>query len=336
MTKINDRTLAAAASLLRELPRERNAHTRARGRFAEFTGAHPHAQARLTSNLLPGADGYEFDVLLEQDGGTLALSWHPEDGVPWTPKYSDHWAVNYVLTVNEQSTTIQSGLLYLGSVLKRRPDLMTDLVNRSLLQAAMSELPLPIGEAETERAVEQFRRSGGLEKAEDMHKWLKQTGLTVEAVYELVEETLRVAKFRRELTAGKVKPYFEQHHGDFDSAKVLEVEMPSLAAAKALATAAQRGGLKAAAGRANTQSRLLGLRIEQCYARDLPADLAATGKTDKVAAPRRTAQGYSVRQVIGRSPAKLDAKTSAAVEQLLFDAWLAQRRAEAAIQWHWM
>jgi putative peptide maturation system protein len=320
-----ERALLAAARLLRELPRGRQMHGAARGRFAEFARGHAGARPQLVGNLLPGGDGYEFDLLLGLGGeGTLALSWHPEDGVPWTPKYSDHWAVNYVLTVNGQSTTIQSALLYLGTLLKRRPDLMTDLVNRSLVQAAMESEVIVIEEARTERAVELFRRGQGLEKAEDMRRWLQQTGLTLEAVYELVEETLRVEEFRKRLVAGKAAPWFAQHKADFERITVLEVEAATPAAARRLAAAARRGGLGDTAAKAEAQ--LLATRSWRCHAHEL-----AGGADDGV-----HLEGRVLRQVIRREPAKLDAATCGHIEGLLYQRWLAQARAQAQVQWHWM
>lgn len=313
-----DSALLAAARLLRELPRGRHSHNAARGRFARFARGHAAARPQLVSNLVPGADGYEFDLLLAVHGqGTLALSWHPEDGVPWTPKYSDHWAVNYVLTVNGQSTTIQSALLYLGAVLKRRPDLMADLVNRSLLQSAMEGESIVIDEARTVRAVEQFRRGQGLEKAEDMRRWLQQTGLTIEAVYELVEETLRVEEFRKRLVAGKARPWFAAHRADFERVTVFEVEPASPAAARKLAAAARRGGLQAAAARAGAQ--LTGTRTRCCYAHELAQ-----------------AADHGLREVIRREPPRFDAATRAHIERQLFEQWLERGRAQAQLQWHWM
>jgi hypothetical protein len=39
-------------------------------------------------------------LLTIQDVGSLTLSWHPDHGIPWTALMADHWAGNYVLTVD--------------------------------------------------------------------------------------------------------------------------------------------------------------------------------------------------------------------------------------------
>jgi hypothetical protein len=43
-----------------------------------------------------------------------------------------------------------------------------------------------------------------------------------------------------------------------------------------------------------------------------------------------------VAEVLNRRPAQFDAPTRAAVRDLLFGEWLAVRRAEATVRWHWM
>jgi len=116
--------LAEALALLRELPRRRHGKRDARARFEQFKVAHPGLPCRLLIDERPGSDELDVDILLTiADAGTVALSWHADDGVPWTAHYADHWAANFVLTVDGLSTTIQSALLYLSARLQRRPDL---------------------------------------------------------------------------------------------------------------------------------------------------------------------------------------------------------------------
>jgi putative peptide maturation system protein len=193
-----DRALAEAASLLRELPRHRHAITTARQRFRQFTVAHPDTPARLLANARPGCDDTEYDILLiAPDGGTIAVSWHPDQGIPWTALYADHWAANFILTVNGANTSIQSALLYLNRVLNRRPDMMADLVARALTGAAVEASPPPLEEAEIDKAVDEFRINGLFSGAETQ-KWLDEMQLTMEALRSLVSRNLQVRKLRQE------------------------------------------------------------------------------------------------------------------------------------------
>ena len=146
--KTNFRNLLAdAASLLRELPRDRRETGAARATFQQFRDAHPGVRADLVIDRKPGAETVDYDILLgAPEGGTVVVSWQPDDGVPWTAQQADHWAANYVLTVNGRHTEIQSALLYLKSVLSkpvhnRKLDPMEELINGALILEAIEAAP---------------------------------------------------------------------------------------------------------------------------------------------------------------------------------------------------
>src|SRR5664279_2136214 len=182
-------SLADAVALLRELPRQRHGERAARSLFERFKVAHPTLPCRLVIDAKPGSDKLDYDVVFTvPEAGAVALSWHPDEGVPWTALYADHWAANFVLSVDDRSTSIQSALIYLRARLQRRPDLMRELVDRSLTFAAMQEQPPEIGDEELSLAVDEFRRAQGLFSGEATQAWLDEMQLTLESLEDLVAE----------------------------------------------------------------------------------------------------------------------------------------------------
>src|SRR5687767_453939 len=100
--------LAHAVSFLQELPRRREEVTDARARLEEFRQAHPGLRADLLVDQPPASPRADYDLLLgHPQGGTVALNWRADEGVPWAVDYADHWAANYVVTVNEKCVTVQ-------------------------------------------------------------------------------------------------------------------------------------------------------------------------------------------------------------------------------------
>jgi len=98
------KTLYDVVLLLKELPRQRSLSESARTRFKRFEKAHRGVRCNLRVDHPPGSNGVDYDILLgAPDGGTVAVSWRADEGVPWAVQYSDHWAANYVLTVNKNS-----------------------------------------------------------------------------------------------------------------------------------------------------------------------------------------------------------------------------------------
>jgi putative peptide maturation system protein len=329
-----DRALAEAASLLRELPRHRHAITTARQRFRQFTVAHPDTPARLLANARPGCDDTEYDILLiAPDGGTIAVSWHPDQGIPWTALYADHWAANFILTVNGANTSIQSALLYLNRVLNRRPDMMADLVARALSGAAVEASPPPLEESEIDKAVDEFRIANGLLSGAETQKWLDEMQLTMEALHSLVSRNLQVRKLRQGLTADRVRPYFNAHRSDFDRVTVMRFDALPQPCARTLAAEWPRrrecpdlddAGLRRASG-----------MLQTLYARDLAPELF--GKTvGSVVGPVRNGRNFWVGKILRRHKARFDRQTRARIEELLFTDWLDEQKQKATIRWHWV
>jgi len=285
----------------------------------------------------PGSDVLDYDVLLTiPQAGAVALSWRPDEGVPWSARYADHWAANFVLSVNDQPTTIQSALIYLSARLKRRPDLMRELVDRSLTFAAMQETPPEIGDAELESAIDAFRRAQGLFTGVATQAWLDDMQLTMESLEGLVAESLQLQKFKDAITdAAKVRSYFATHRSDFDRLTVMRLEGLTRRSARDVADRWRRRGVcPVFDGRKAPLQSPTG-RLDTSFACDLPPELAAE-PVNAVIGPVSGGKTLWVAQVLGRSAARFDGATRERIGRQLFEAWLADKRSTASIRWHWV
>jgi putative peptide maturation system protein len=331
------RALAEAVTLLRELPRHRHAARAARSRFEQFKESYPGLPCRLLIDPKPGSDNVDFDILLTiQDAGSVALSWHPDDGVPWTALVADHWAANYVLTVNGASTSIQSALLYLSARLQRRPDLMRDLVDRSLIFAAIGDAPPEVDDAELEAAVDAFRTGQGLFSGAAMQRWLDDMQLTMETLEELVAQSLQLQKFKEAAVTAQVRPHFEAHRGDFDRLTVMRLDEMTRTSSRRVAEAWRRSKICPVFDRRRAPLRVPSGRLDTLFACDLPAEFAGEPVGSVIGPVSRSGGKFWVGQVLGMEAARFDDATRERIGSLLFEAWLADRRSKAAIRWHWV
>ena len=180
--------LLHAVSLLRELPHGREDVRDARSQLECFRATHPGVRADLLLDQPPGSPQVDYDLLLEHpDGGTVALSWRADDATPWSVAYADHWAANYVLSVNDHAVTVQQVLLFLKLAGDEYPNLMTEVVDQTLIAQVMGEsLPLVNGK-ERRAATDEFRNANHLCGADAMRRWLKDTGLSAARFEELVK-----------------------------------------------------------------------------------------------------------------------------------------------------
>jgi putative peptide maturation system protein len=331
-----DKAVADAVRLLRELRRHRHATRDTQVRFQRFKSVHPGLQCRLLAYPKPGSGEVDYDILLTiPQAGAVLLYWQPDDGIPWTPRYADHWAANYVLSVDDRSTSIQSALLYLSAHLKRRPDLMRDLVDRSLIFAAIEEAPPEVSDAEVEDAVDAFRAAHGLMSAAATQQWLDEMQLTMDALHDLVAQSVQARKFKESATEADIRPYFAAHRRDFDRLTVLRLEGLRRREARVMAAAWCQSQTCPALDLRQTAPRDPKGRLDKSFAWEVPVELRGQ-PVGAVIGPVSHGRQFWVAQVLRREPARLDRATRGRIGDLLFRQWLSERRSRAAIRWHWV
>jgi len=330
--------LLRAVSLLKELPHGRGDMETARRRVNLFRTAHPGVRADLLVDQPPASAYADYDLMLEHpDGGSVVLSWQPDGGTPWSVAYADHWAANYVASVNQRDVTIQEALLFLQLAFDQYPDLMAEVVDQALIAQAIEEHPEAVDDTELQAAADEFRNTHGLCRADDTHRWLQERGLSVERLEELLVRLIRRRKLEAQVADGPTHTYFEDHPRDFDTVRFFRVTTVSKAVAARLAEAARKNGLVHA-----THLLLPGLvdgdltvSLKSQYAIHLPADIASAD-AGVVVGPVAEGDVFWVAQILHRQPARLDVQSRAVIRERLIREWLADRRRNATVRWHWI
>lgn len=328
--------LSDSIGILRELPRQRALVEDSLARFQRFRTSHPEVRCDLLVDQPPGSETVDYDLLLSgHGGGTVAVTWHPDKGLPWTVQYSDHWAANYVLSVNELHVSIQSALIYFDAVLNQKPFLREHLINKLLIQEILTESPPAVSKREIEKALDDFRLVRGLSSAADTRLWLEKMSLTMDALRDLVAHNVRAGKLKKSITKNRAKPYFEAHRQDFDLFTLFRVWAPSRAMAVALGKAGRRSGLWTAIHKKSSPLPPLKAELETLFTRELPPS-SARSCPKAIIGPEPSPSGYWVGELLKREAARFDDRTRNSVEDLLFEEWLAERRERANVRWHWL
>jgi putative peptide maturation system protein len=330
------RALGDAVELLRQLPRTRGAVPEARRRAGAFGQDHPELQSTLVVDRPPATHDVEYDLLFQHPaGGTVALTYREDRGVPWAVDYSDHWAANYVVSVDGEHLSVQQALLLMRFTGWRSDDLMTDLVDWAIIHRELDLRSWETTEAELQECADNFRAARGLFTAEAMEAWMRSVGLDAREFARMVAGAVETRRLAEEVTGGHaaIESFYAAAPDRADRLSYLEVRRAD----------AEPGGAGELAGGGRLWERTMaGLRrgdamegvLRQRFAFTLPPALAS-------APAGRIVQGGSgrdawVAEVLSRVPSQLDAATRRTIRDHLFHQWLERRRAEAKIEWHWV
>src|SRR5690348_16386675 len=330
--------LARAARFLRELPHGRDDAEHVRAQFRSFKAAHPTFRVDLLVDQPPGSLNVDYDMLLgHPDGGTVALSWRPDNATPWSVMYADHWAANYVVTVNNHAFSVQDALLFLKLASGQYPDLMTEMVNHALVAQAIAEQPSRVTKKELQAAADEFRSLNHLDSTEATHRWLKETGLSLKRLEELLTQLVRRQKLEQQVVLAKlIREYFRTHRTEFDVLRFFQVSVEDKTMAEHLVKSSRKKGLLYVThslmgkGRSGLTGSLMSRHIFE-----LPCEFAKAA-VGKILGPVREGNVWWIAEIMMREPARLDSHTRAAIRAELFQEWLTKRRSEAAVRWHWM
>jgi putative peptide maturation system protein len=330
--------LIAGVAFLRELPRERVAVATARARLPAFRAAHPGLRIDLLVDQPPGSPRVDYDLFFGgADGSTIALNWRADAGLPWVVEYADHWAANFVVTVNRRDVTVQEALLFLQLAGQDRPGLMERLVEEKLVALALEADPPEVGDAEVQAAADRFRTAHRLHSAAATARWLEEAGLSRERFTELARAPAERRQLEERIAGDRIEPYFATHRPEFERVRCFRVDARSEAVAARLAAAAREPGLldAAAALFPDLEDGETEAALRSEPAGSLPASLAAAA-AGAIVGPEASGGRWWVAQVLSRRPAQLDEETRAVIRRRLFREWLARQREEAVVRWHWM
>ncbi|SEH03667.1 putative peptide maturation system protein [Nonomuraea solani] len=327
--------LAEAVDLLRSLPRRRPGVPAARQAVERWRAAHPGTHAQLVTDVRPGSPIVDHDLVLSHPGGgSVALTAPADDGVPWTVDHSTHWASGVVLMVDDQELLIQNALLTLRARAAREPAIQQELIDYCILDGLVEREPDPTP-AELQEASDAYRLRRGLLSRAEMLRWLEEVGLTRAAYDNHVYGLALRRRLRSRVERETAEDHVRRHRADFDRVSAVWVtgpedrlaalascDDPLAALARALLTPAQGGELA--------------VTVAERVARELPVPLRDTAEGG-VVGPVAHGRDHLFGVVRERRPADpTDPDTLAAAGRAGFAAFMAERRAKAAITWYWL
>jgi putative peptide maturation system protein len=212
-----------------------------------------------------------------------------------------------------------------------------------LIQEELDREPIELSNAELQHAMDGFRRAHKLYTANATRTWLERRGITQADLEELVGDEAIVARLRQRVTEGRVEAYFETHQSDFDTANIARLAFSTEAQAQAASELVSSGAVnfytlaqqQFVASCYDGQVRIAFDMVQRRGTPQAVADAILSAGPGEVVGPVIDGDAYVLALVLSRSSAQLDARTRSAVERVLFEQWLAERRARADIEWYW-
>jgi putative peptide maturation system protein len=332
--------LCATLEYLKGLSREGVRPEEARARLQRLRGRHPEARVDLLWEEEACDRSVHYDALLHDAGeGTVSLSFCPERTLPWPLRGVQRWSEMNLVRVNATVLKVDQAVAMLDFVWDDAP-MLNRLVRVGLIREALDQDPVTPSDEDLQRALDAFRRSHRLYKAEDMYRWMARRGLTQEKLECLVSELAMVARLRDRVTAGRVDGYFAAHRADFDTVSLAYFAVADADRARPIAEQVHSGAVDfyEAAQRSFLSAGLAASDLFTTVRRgQAPPELSAAfaAAPGAILGPLPWGEGYAIVRVLSGTPARLDGPTRAAVQDLLFEAWLEERRQAATIEWYW-
>ncbi len=261
--------------------------------------------------------------------------------MPWALRHAHHARETDLLRVNGQTLNMQTVMGYLDW-LWQDAALVTGLVDGCLVREAVEIRGIGASDGEVRAAMLGFRREQGLDSGAATDGWLRRRGWTRDDLEHECRRQVIAGKLRAQIAAGRVRSYFARHRGQFDTAAIARLRLADRDAARRIARRIKPGGIEFTRTLEETiLARPAGTAtstFETVRRRDLAAAHARAifgAPLGGVIGPMRGADGYDVLRVLRIARARLDRPTRELIEQVLFEEWLATRRAEATVEWFW-
>jgi len=240
-------------------------------------------------------------------------------------------ALDTVIAYLADSRLTLGGLLKRLQVQARLGPLVREALVRQYILDQAHEAGLSITTEELQQTANAYRRRIGLNTAADTRVWLAQHGLSADDFEAGLEESLLAAKLRQHRSAAEVEVYFSSHQADYDRLRLglLVVERDDLAQELASQVRDEGRDLDAVA-----QEHGLPVIRRQLLRNELGEALVsalATAKDGEVVGPVATPQGFVLVQIKERHEPVLDPAIRQAIQQELFEKWLADGTKEATL-----
>ncbi|MFD1811639.1 TIGR04500 family putative peptide maturation system protein [Rhodococcus gannanensis] len=324
--------LADALGLLRRLdPREAGAERA----LEPLRACHPGSRMRLLRHREAVDESVHFGLLITEPGaGTTTLSWTPEHAVPWSLRGSQRTAESMLLRVNGEPLAIEEAMGYLD-VLWEETQLLERLVTVCLVRQELAERPVRLDPEALQHAMDAFRRARGLLTPDATGEWMRERGLGIEALEDLVEREAAIAELKARILAER-----PVDRSELDRARIVRVRFTERSLADAFVAMVRgrtgacdvRAVASAAAGAFAVASAVTGTEFLE-----VPANSVGRSAAGTVLGPHADGDGdgWTVTQVVAVFPATPGPRTDRQVADLAFERWVADRRRDARIEWFW-
>ncbi|WP_327010379.1 TIGR04500 family putative peptide maturation system protein [Dactylosporangium sp. NBC_01737] len=193
--------LPEAVALLRAATAGKAGTADTRARVEALRARHPGAGLRLLWQREEYDGSLHYDLLIREPGGTVSLSWCPDDGLPWPLRGVQRGGEMLLVRVNGVALEVADAVAYLDLLWREAP-LRERLVDSCLVREAVNGEELD--DAGLQAAADAFRRARGLLTPEATRAWMAAEGLSDQQFEELVAHQALVARLRERVTAGAV------------------------------------------------------------------------------------------------------------------------------------
>ena len=314
----------------------------ARPQLSMIAAAHPELSMQLLWEVEAYDNSLHYDVIIvrPKTGDTVSISVCQDRALPWPLRGVLRWTEANVVQVNGRMLTMEDTVGFLDVLWDEAP-LMERMVNACLIRQELERDPIVLADDELQIGMDELRRAHGLFTVEETERWMCQRGMTHAQLERLVAGNLACAHLRRRIATVQVANYFESHRSQFDVACIAKIELPDPDSAERLRARVAGGTLGfASAMQEAFVSSDAGVRcaftsVRRCDgSSEVEAQLFVATPGD-VVGPICVGSSYVVACLLELRPACDDELTRTAIEQIIFDQWLAERRRHATITWHW-
>ncbi|WP_182886585.1 TIGR04500 family putative peptide maturation system protein [Microbispora sp. H10885] len=314
-----------------------------------ISGAEPADARRLLDDLRAGhrdvpmrlvwqrdhpGGSHHYDLLIPAPDGTVSVAFAPARAVPWPLRGSQSAGEQVVVRVDGADVRMEQAMAVLDG-LWGDSSLAVRLVNAALVEQELEREPVELTAEELQEAMDAFRRARGLLTVRATRDWMAERGLDHAALEVIVHQEAAIARLRRRVAGDDAAGLFAADPGGHDRLSVMRLRYPHLEAARAAATRLRAEDARAAIfAKAAEEAFAYGADVRPAlvYRRELGPEAAGAEAGDVVAG---SGPEPLVTCVLEVRPAVLDDGTRQAIENRIFDDWLARRRAEASVEWMW-
>lgn len=338
----NPRLFTDVLRCLRQFTEERVEPASALTRFHSIEHQYPEVQMALIWADEAHEAFMQYEALLTFPGrGTVTVGFCGDPGVPWALRGVHRWREGDLVRVNGQVMTFQQAVACIELTSRRRA-IARRLIDICLVSEAARRERITVDDAELQEELDAFRRAHGLLTIEQTQRWMEENGIDQGQLEARVISYAASKKLRDQIVAGREEQYFAEHRSDFDEVWVARIDTSTSEEAESIAASLRSGEIDffAAAGRQfmrQTDRHQQPLFVS-ARRRDLAppvADLLFASQPGSTIGPVVIDGVYSLFHLMRRREAKLDTPTRASIRNVLFQAWLEERRRTARVEWNW-